>query len=426
MLLARHRVSSLVWTLTAATSLAACVLDPKSSGELDDGATDTQDTVQAPPADGATSVASDGDGTGQYDGPDDPPDQACTDPECDTPAELQWSDTFSNDDYTWACDVAVDPIGRVALAWHVDPSGSNPQGRSGILLYDPSGNLLDATDEEGEIYGAIAFASDGTLRVRGATATGGNHFQEWASAFDTSLQPAWTQLYHDQSGWGQCGWGSRGIEVDDDDELITYEYICGEPYCPQSFVRRHAADGTLLWEQNPGGNGGYLLAPIAVGAGQSTFHGAVRSRNTYDEVEVRKYAADGTELWMTVIPGYVDGLWGAADGGVFAATRDFYSGGEKHVHRLATDGTYAWVAGPAADPVYRVVAPTADETGLYVLATDGLHRTSLSLETQWTAPIHDGNPDSASAADVLGDVFAFAGTGVPTRDDAWVTVLALP
>ncbi|MCA9706382.1 MAG: hypothetical protein KDK70_11080 [Myxococcales bacterium] len=438
MLPARHCLSSLSWTLAVATSLAACVLDPKSTGELDDsdtaGSGGVSDTT--PPVDGATSVATDGDdegymsseddGSGVDDGPGEPPDVDCTDEACTTPAVPLWSTTFPTSTHTWACDVAVDSTGRIALAWLVEPNGGHPQGWTGIRLYDPSGVLIDEVDVEGEIFGALAFASDDTLRVRGATALGGNQYQEWARALDSSLQPAWTQLYGQQGGWGQCGWGSRGLAVSDVDQVVTYEYICDEPYCPQSFVRRHAPDGALLWEQNPGGNPGAEKAPIALGSGQSAFHGAVISWDDYDEVEIRKYAGNGTELWTTVILGEISGMWGAADGGVFAATDDLYTG-ERRVHRLAPDGTYTWVSGPADGSVYRVAAPTSDELGLYALAQDGLRRTSLSLQTQWTATIEYASPGWASADAIRGDdLFVFAGSGSSGGNDVWLTVLAAP
>jgi hypothetical protein len=407
-----HRIPLLTWTLAAVIASTACVLDPESSGEIDD-ATSL----------GMTSNAS-FDGDGDVSGPETPPNH-CNDEACTAPVEPQWSNTFSSGSHTWACDVAIDSAGRVALAWHVDvPTDAHPLGWTGILLYDSDGTLLDSVDVEGQIYGAIAFASDRTLRVRGATALGDGLFQEWVRALDPNLQPTWTQPYNQQNGWSQCGWGSRGIEVDGADQSITYEYSVMNGSGSLAVVRRHAADGMLLWTQSPGGNPGYKQAPIALGSNQSTFHGASRLYDDYGELEIRKYAADGGESWMTVVPGELDGIWGTSDGGAFASTRESFDDGARRVHRLDSSGSVTWVAGPADPSIHRVAGPTTDESGFYVVASDGLRRTSLDLATEWIAPLEHADSNEVWASAIRNDnIFALGGTGNSPTGDVFVSVM---
>jgi hypothetical protein len=427
--------SNLTTICAAASLLAGCVLDPKSTGDLDEMSETTADLDQDTgdtDADGASGTSSaPGDETGGgSDGPlepGDPPDVDC-DVDCATPAVSDWSRVVSTDSATtWACDVAIDSTGRVALAWHVESAPGLPLGRTGIDVMAPDGMVVGSTAVEGEIYGSLAFTSDGTLRLRGATVLGGNEYQEWTRALDADLEPTWSDDYHEQRGWGQCGWGSRAVVVDSTDHVVTYEYICSsEGNCPQGFVRRHAPDGTLMWEHNPGGNPGILAKPIAAGVGQSMFHGAVLSYDDHDETHVRKYSAGGMVEWMTIVPGEIGGIWGTSDGGVYVFTHDFYTSGTA-VHRLGSQGEYLWVAPGANDGLLRIIGPTANETGFFALATDGLRRVTPALETIWSSPIQHAEQGWSSASAVFDDeVFAIAGSNTEGEHNYWVSVLTKP
>ncbi len=397
--------------LFASAWLAGCVIPPKSSGELDSMS--------------GTDSAGDGDGDGVVHGSESGivPDEQCVG-DCATPALPQWSRVVpTTTGRTWACDVEIDSMGRVALAWRTESTPAFPQGRTGIELMEPDGTVAQSTVVEGQTFTSIAFASDGTLRARGTTIQEGGDAQ-WAMALDDALDPTWSMTYPEVGGNGQCDWGWTGALVDGTDHLVTYDYSCvGD--CPKSIIRRHAPDGTLLWEQHPGGNPSDMGIPFTLGADGSVIHGATWTFDTYSEVRIHKYSVDGDEQWMEVVPDELVGIWAAPDGGAYAYTTNFYSG-ERYAHRLAADGTYIAISGPK-DRFYRVIASAADGSGFF--ATDGteLYRTTPSLDTIWSTPIDhaDGWVTAATVADDE-QTFALGSSNTADGTNYWLSVLAVP
>jgi hypothetical protein len=367
--------------------------------------------------------SNDGDGNGDSDTGALPlPPGECVD-DCTVPAESQWSRVVPTDTArTWACDVAVDASGRVALAWRIEGTDEFPQGRSGIDLMNPDGSLAESTMVEGQTFTSLAFASDGTLRARGVTLQGGGDAQ-WVTALDDTLTPTWSVDYPEVGGNGQCDWGWTGVLVDATDHLVTYDYTPNGP--TRSFIRRHAPDGTVLWEATADGNPGFLRMPIAVGADQSVYYGEQFLYDASAETVVHKYSSDGELLWEEVIPDEVDGIWAAPDGGAYVQTVWFPSE-EGFVHRLGPDGTYL-SAHARPNEFFRTIGAAADGSGFFAVDDGALVRTDPQLNTIWTADIpHADGLIFASAVASDEQRFAFGSSNTDDDSNYWVSVLAKP
>ena len=399
--------------LCGCASLVGCDLPTKSSGEvasagMDDG--------------GGGDDADDGDDAGDDDTEPLPPGECVGD--CTVAAEQAWSRVVpTTTPNTWACDVQVDAAGRVAFAWRTEGTPEFPQGRTGIDLMNADGTLAQSTVVDGQTFASLAFASDGTLRARGATIQSGDDTQ-WVMALDDALEPTWTVTYGAGGGNGQCDWGGTGALVDATDHIVTYGYSAFDPMAT-SFIRRHAPDGTLLWEVEARGNPGDHRMPIAVADDQSVFYGEIFSFDASDETEVRKFSPDGEELWSEVVPDEASGLWAAADGGVYVQTRSFYDR-DSHVHRLGPDGSLLSVS-PPRDRWYQVIGAAADGSGFFAIDEDVLVRTDPQLDPIWTANIEHAE-GLVFAGNVAPDeqTFAFASTRTAEANNYWVSVLAKP
>ena len=397
--------------LVACAWLGGCVLEIKSSGELD-------------PDDGGTGSAGETDVEASTESTGGPPGGCIGD--CPSPAEPAWSRIVPTDTTsTWVCDVEVDAVGRVALAWRTESTDTHPQGQTGIDLMAPDGSLLDSVVVDGQTFSSIAFASDGTLRLRGATPQPTQVDDQWAMALDADLQPTWTVNYPEGSHSSQCDWGWSGALVDATDHLVTYSYSCVEGECPQAMVRRHAPDGTLVWEANPGGNPAMRGMPIALGSDQSVFQGSsFLFDDTSGEVEIRKYSPEGDEQWTQTIPHELAALWGDAEGGVYAYASDF--NGTGLLHHLAADGQVLWSSDPVS-PDRQFLGPAADGTGFFAIQQGTLQRTDIALDTIWTAPIeHTDGWVHASAVSASESTLALAAANTAESNNYWLSVMTMP
>lgn len=341
--------------------------------------------------------------------------------DCTVAADPLWSRVVpTTTPSTWACDVRIDAGGRVAFAWRTEGTPEFPQGRSGIDLMNADGTLAQSTVVDGQTFTSLAFASDGTLRTRGVTIQDGGDTQ-WLMALDGTLEPTWSVTYDEVGGNGQCDWGWTGALVDATDHVVTYDYS-PSPSGARSFVRRHAPDGTLLWEVQAQGNPGDMRMPIAVADDQSVLYGQIRSFDASDETEVRKFSPEGEELWTEVIPDHLTGIWPAADGGAYVQTRSFYSR-ESDVHRLGPDGSFLTISS-APGYWYQVIGAAADGSGFFSVDEGVLIRTDPQLEPIWTADIEHAD-GFVFAGNVASDekTFAFASTAADPNG-YWVSVLA--
>jgi hypothetical protein len=407
-------LGSTIAFLGAASLVPACILDPMSSGELDgeatggsdgdDGDADTNDP-------GATSTAPGDDGLGSSGG----------DETGGAPAATQWSDIVPTSGYASVCGVAIDPTGRVAVTWLASPGATSQLDHAGLRVYDPGGTDSVSIEATGEVFGDVAFASDGTLRMRGGTLIDGQRTVGWARAYDASLQESWTATYEEKVGWTGCGNGWRGVAIDATDHVVTYNYTCGEGVpCPQSVIRRHAPDGTLLWERNPSGNPGVDRAPLAVSADGSVFDGAIVTWDDYDEVEIRKHDPDGTELWMTLLMGDARGLWPTPDGGAWVLTGSWDP--SHQLYRLDGSGDVVSTI-DVPDPIL-VVGPADDDAGFFALGDGDLQRLDDDMQLEWSMTLQHA-PATVSKMGDDGN-FVFAGSHAAGGDNFWVTSLTLP
>jgi len=397
--LTRQRLQSIVIPMAAGLWLTACMLPTKSTGEL---------------ADESGSNVESGDAAAALD-------------ELDQRSVV--IPTPDGDVQTTLCDIAIAADGRVAVTSYSIPvvNGSvTPPGQTRLDVFAADTTLIDSVTVAGQMYGAIAFVSDGTLRVRGSTSVEPMLQREWFKALDANLEETWSVDYDGQyTGWSDCTGEASGILVDEADRVVTYEYVCASAgECPQSIVRRYEADGTLLWERNPGGNPAYAIAAIAVGADQAVFHGALIA-SASEEAEIRKYSAAGDEEWMTVLPGSLQDLRAAADGGVFA----FMLGGDPvlAMHRLDAAGVELSVSPvPEAERLWTIVGPTADDKGFFVLPGGELRRVTSTLDTMWSTPLPFDGPLSYAQVSTMrnyGEIFAFAGLQGPEWDRYWITIM---
>ena len=381
-----------------------CDIPTKSSGELE-------------PSGMNESGESEGD-----DGPGALPPGECTG-DCTVAAEPLWSRVVpTTTPRTWACDVQIDASGRVAFAWRTEGTPEFPQGRTGIDLMNADGTVAHSTEYDGQTFASLAFASDGTLRARGVTIQDGGDTQ-WVMALDEALAPTWSMTYPEVGGNGQCDWGWTGALVDATDHVITYDYT------PQgagtSFVRRHAPDGTLLWEIEADGNPANQGLPIAIGDDQSILYGEAFSFDAFDETVVHKYSSDGAELWAEVVPDEIVGIWAAADGGAYVYTTSFYDQ-DGHAHRLGPDGAYLTVS-PPKERFFGIIGAVADGSGFFAVDGGALVRTDPELETIWSADVEHANGLAfASAVSDDEQTFAFASTAPGEANNYWISVLAKP
>ncbi|MEM7155629.1 MAG: hypothetical protein AAF799_22455 [Myxococcota bacterium] len=401
---------SIASALVASMWLTGCVLEIKSSGELDD--------------DGDTGAVDDTEFEASTESTDGSPGGCIGD--CPSPAEPTWTRVVDTETGSvFSCDVEIDPIGRVALAWRTGGTDAYPNGRTGIDLIAPDGSLLESTVVEGQVFSKIAFASDGTLRARGASIVGSGTDGQWAMALDDALDPTWQIDYAEAGGFGQCDFGTSAALIDATDHLVTYNYACAGVVCPQSIVRRHAPDGSVLWETNVGGNPGLLDTPVAVGSDQSVFHaGTYLYDDTSATIELRKFSADGQEQWTLYTDHELAGLWGDAEGGVYMVASDF--NGFAQLQHVDADGILLSTSDPLP-PGLRVFAPAADDSGFFVAHEGQLQRTNLDLAPIWSAPIEPGQGSlDAFAVSDGEDTFALAGSKTGEGNNYWLTMMATP
>jgi hypothetical protein len=406
--------------LATAALCEACVLPPASSGDLDPGGSADDGGGASSGAvgdDGATSTPGDADSTG---------DAVVPEPE-------QWSrEVVVPAPDAVPCGVAIDGTGRVAVSWI---GGDNVTAtfwtRSGVRVFAPDGTEESSLTQESQIFESRAFASDGTLRIRGAAIDGPDHAVEWTRAYDGDLEQTWSQEYYGHASWTQCMNSTRGITVDASDHIATYEYVCEQIQgpCGLSVVRRHAPDGSLLWAQETPGNSGFNGVALASGDDGAVFSGAVRSWDASDEVEIRKHDAAGNELWMALLPGMPGRVWATPDGGAFVTTRDEYDEDvPDRRHRLDADGEVVEVIDV---DVFTLLGPTEDASDFFrFVAPASIQRLSGEPLGQWDAPASIQLVPSLSA--VQGDRrFATAGASVtdglqPELSTLWVGTLTLP
>lgn len=359
---------------------SACVLDPAASGALqagasDDGSTGTldDDGMSSSPDD---DTSDDGDSTGDAMGPE----------------PTRWSSEIVVPGTSASpCGVAIDGTGRVAVSVLAEQwNGQAYERHASVRVFAADGTPSGSLTADAEVFDSIAFASDGTLRIRGSRFDDDDHNIEWTRAYDADLEQTWSQEYYGHHAGALCDSSARGIVVHADDRVTTYEYRCeneGNGPCGTSIVRGHAPGGSVSWTHEAGGGPGFMRAVLAAGTDGSTFAGAVLTYPDSDEVELRKLDASGNELWMTVVPGFATRTWAAADGGVFVLT--FFRPKEigdwdYELHRLSADGESVDVVDLEDDTL---LAPSADATDFFRLdAPTTLQRLSGEVLGSWDAP----------------------------------------
>ena len=220
----------------------------------------------------------------------------------------------------------------------------------------PSDDYFNALVSDGA--GGVYVAGNTTGTLPGQTSAG--DYDAYVRRYAADGTEVWTRQF------GAPGYDSANTIVQDGAGGI---YVAGSTYGTLGqttaggqdvYVRRYAADGTEVWTRQFGssdsdlgyiivqdGTGGVYVAGITFGTlpGQ-TFEG------NYDAY-VRRYAADGTEVWTRQFGSsstdVVNMMVQDGDGGVYVAGNTYGTlgqttagGQDAYVRRYAADGTEVW------------------------------------------------------------------------------------
>ena len=206
----------------------------------------------------------------------------------------------------------------------------------------------------------VSVGSDGSVYVTGNTASdpggtnpgGDDGFVRKYAADGTAV---WTQQF------GTTGKNSgSGVSVGSDGSVYVTGFTAGDPGGTNAdgddgFVRKYAADATVLWTQQFGTTGNSFGSGVSVGSDGSVYvTGFIKSDPGAGYVSpsaafVRKYAADGTVMWIQQFDGGGLGVSVGSGGSVYVTgyTNVDPGGGNPFgsigfVRKYAADATLVW------------------------------------------------------------------------------------
>lgn len=469
--------STLPW-LCGFALLTACGGDEETAGsgggtedETGSGATSTSD--------GATRDAtdpddSDGDSDPDTSGPPPPPPPSvCGDgvmedlEECDDGNEVSGDGcevdcTITFDTSIWQVSaggqagiqdvghgVAVDGAGNIIAVGYVSDAVANPD--IWIRKLDPDGNEIWTTQLDPSGGGddrayAVAVDSADNIYVTGEVDTAPALSDLWVGQLSPDGNPGWSDTVDGPDGDSD---GGRGIAVDANGNVFVAGFVKVGTNDNDIFVGRWNPGGAAEWSDVVAGPGGLddRGRGIAVDAlGGVVVGGFVANAAFNRDVWLRKYDADGAELWTQTW----DSIEGLDDAGfsvavspdntiaiagttpVTATNQDAWLG------KFAADGTLVWFKqfGGASFLNDHALGVTSDADGAFVVAgfksnsnTDRdiwMRKYDATGEVIWTQSIAGGGlvADEAQgiAADEAGNYIAIGEIRADNSNDGDVWI----
>ncbi len=267
------------------------------------------------------------------------------------------------------CDVAISASGRHAVAWR----GENGPGgtASGVTFYSPSGAASTSRDvsDYGRIYASIAYNEQGDLLARGYSWSDTEQ-SEWVRVVGSD-EALWQQEVPRQEDPaaarcdGAAPWATRRMALAPDDSFASYDPIAG-------VLRRHRADGALLWSQELE----YAAMGLAFNAGAELAYVAPVSGQKYI---LRRLDSQGTSMWKAVLSGDTpQQLWVSEDDHVMLSRVNSIVSVDKN-----GEATQIW---EGWDPGLVVVAPIEGASSFFYTTVSGDQVGEASADLSTVAP----------------------------------------
>ena len=228
-----------------------------------------------------------------------------------------WQRQFGSADHDAATGVAADESGVVVVGWTGGALATTavPSARDAFVRrYTTSGQLsweAQFGTADSDVATAVALGPDGSVYVVGQLAgsgqPGGTPFYAFIRKYEADGKEAWTHQFGAEGASATTT--AASVAVDAGGAVYVGGWVFGSlsGAAPggqdDAFVRKYEADGTEAWTHQFGSAGHDLASAVSVdGAGD--IYVATQSDQTSGDVGstvVRKYAADGAELWARSI-----------------------------------------------------------------------------------------------------------------------------
>lgn len=221
----------------------------------------------------------------------------------------QWAAHHGGDaavrDYGQA--VAMAPDGSVLLVGQearINPVTTRTDRDIWLAKYTDAGAPMWTRTHTGDDLGesdtgyAIAAGADGSVFAAGDETVAARVYKDaWLRKHDTDGTELWTARH---TSAGDAHDSIQGLAVDSTGAVIASGHEGYDGTVGTAWIRKYDTDGTELWTRTHDGMGGGIdTAPaVAVGADDSiVVVGTESKHDTTTNIWVRKYDADGTELW---------------------------------------------------------------------------------------------------------------------------------
>jgi hypothetical protein len=299
---------------------------PASTGLVESSSDDGVDASSTSLTTGVPTACGDGmrEGLEQCDG-DDPPGAECG-PDCLLPSgETVWTVAVDSGDDDVAADVAVRANGEIVVVG----SRRAAQGRDAwIAAYGPGGDalgemVLDFGAGDDDELAAVGMRDGGMVVVGSATAGSGEtaNTDVLVVALDDALATVWQDRF--DGGLDDVG---QELAIADAGEVVVVGSSATMDTLGDAWIRRYDADGNELWTHSVDGAGSRADVANAVavtGDGRIVVVGALSP-----SIE--------TDLWISTLDGDGDEQWGAL--------LDFEFG-DDYAAGVTIDGDAIWVTG---------------------------------------------------------------------------------
>ena len=233
-----------------------------------------------------------------------------------TPAgaqEVLWLDQFGSADHDAATAAVADRDGVVVVGWTsgvlAESALSGPKDAF-VRRYDSAG-AVGWTSQFGsagsDVATAAAVGPDGTVYVAGQFAgtgqPGATPFYAFVRKYDKRGNELWTQQFGAEGT--SASTTAASVAVDGAGAVYVAGWVFGA--LPgqtgggqdDAFVRKYDAGGKEVWTRQVGGSGHDMASTVAVDGAGDVYVAAQSdvASNDVGTTVIRKYGADGTELW---------------------------------------------------------------------------------------------------------------------------------
>jgi hypothetical protein len=153
-----------------------------------------------------------------------------------------------------------------------------------------------------------------------------------------------------------------------------------------AYVRKYSSDGTEIWTRQFGTSESDSAKGISIDASGNiyvagttggTFPGQTKTSYHYNDIYVRKYSSDGTEIWtrqfgISVMDNHFYGISADSSGNVYI-TGNCYEGNPVYVRKYSSNGTEVWTRKFSAnDKGLKAGGISADFSGnVYIVGDSG-------------------------------------------------------